>query len=341
MVWAKSGGSTSEPPPQLKIPEQRMKEELIKEEVILVKIKKGFDAEKVIKEKSKVSVFACSDSRLNKTGSADSIFLVLLAGNKPDLLKGVFSSEEVQAIGKGKLNEGILGKSVGNFGGMVVNAGAVAKPELAKKADVIVIGHDACGAHKLGEHAEEILGWLRERGHDLSKLGVSEGDFMSIPEPDQHVKEQVQKLVDANRNRSVVGVVVNFETGIARVVVAHNAKMPNKIEIPNQKIEGELLKSQAPKGIAIGRTNVDLQKAVGAELGEYFAVTDDNSLNSKISLIYAVAHLNKGNNIKEVVFVARKENEANELMERWRVNPLFADLERSGVKFLAKVAAGS
>ncbi|MCX6776777.1 MAG: hypothetical protein NTY73_02275, partial [Candidatus Micrarchaeota archaeon] len=284
---------------------------------------------------------ACSDSRLKKTGAANSIFLVLLAGSKPDSLTEVFSSEEVQAIGEGKLNEGILGKSAGDFGGMVVNAGAVAKPELAKGVDVIVIGHDACGAHKLGEHAEEILGWLRERGYDLSKLGVNEKDFMSIPESDQHVKEQVQKLVDTDQNRRVVGVVVNFGTGTARVVVAHKVKMPSQIEIPNQKIQGELLKSQAPKGIVIGSTNVDLQKAVGAGLGEYFAVTDDKSLNSKISLIYAVAHLNKGNNIKEVVFVARKEGEANELMESWRANPLFADLEKSGVKFLAKVAAGS
>ena len=339
MVLAKIGGSTHEPPLQLKIPEQSIKKEL-KEEWIFVKIKKGSDAGKVIEEKSKVTIFACSDSRLNKTGAANSIFLVLLAGSKPDSLKGVFSSEELQAIGEGKLNEGILSKSIGDFGGMVVNAGAVAKPELAK-GDVIVIGHDACGAHKLGEHAEEILGWLRERDYDPSKLGVSKKDFMSIPESDQHVKEQVQKLVDTDQNRRVVGVVVNFGTGTARVVVAHKVKMPSQIEIPNQKIQGELLKSQAPKGIVIGSTNVDLQKAVGAGLGEYFAVTDDKSLNSKISLIYAVAHLNKGNNIKEVVFVARKEDEANELMERWRANPLFADLESSGVKFLAKVAAGS
>jgi len=314
------------------------------EDWLLGEIQKNLDRRKLSEieleeSKSSITVFACSDSRLNENVS-QSIFLVFQANNEPESLVGIFSNGEIKQLKEGRVTQGLLSKAgFGEFRGVIANFGGLANPELARSGDVIQIAHAHCEVHQLEEHKKQILEWLSWRGYELSKLGVSEGDFKSMPTPHEHIEGEVKKLVGANPNRRVIGVSVDFESGVAKVVASHKAKMPAEIEIPDQKLQGELLKAQAPIGIIIGKEEIDLQKAAGAKPGEYFAVTDDGSADSKISLIYAVSQLNKKNNIEEIVFVAGTESEARALRNKWRENPLLRDLEKGGVEFTTRAVS--
>jgi hypothetical protein len=314
------------------------------EDKLLSEIQKNLDRRKLseielLESKSLVSVFSCSDSRLDKN-IPNSIFLVFQANNEPESLAGIFSREEIKQLKEGKVTKELLGKAdFGEFGGVFTNLGGLANSELAKNGDVIQISHSQCEAHQLEERRKQILDWLDARGYKLGKLGVSEGDFKNIPA--DNAKEEVKKMTAANPHRRVVGVFVDFESGVAKIVAMHKAKMPSEIEIPSQKLHGELLKSELPTGIAIGKEGIDLQKVVDAAPGNYFVVTDDDSSNSKVSLTYAVAHLNRKNNIREIVFVARSEGEARELRDKWRADILFRDLEKGGVEFVTKTVSES